>query len=185
MPIDQTEIKKILGNKDNCISFLLVLSPEKYDAENLNKLSANEIFGEVTKIWNFDKAKPIIRKLFRDTKKFKSGKASEAAIETLKSQWTSKFPGEKIDWPCSQGQFDTFVQRINSQNENDPDGKIKDLKVSEAAIKYRRLKELNTVRNDYLETLLFLKNEEIVPTLNHMRGVDFFIKGTKGIDIII
>jgi hypothetical protein len=39
------------------------------------------------------------------------------------------------------------------------------------------LKELNTARNDYLETLLLKKNENIIPTLKHNRGTDFYIDG--------
>lgn len=58
-------------------------------------------------------------------------------------------------------------------------GLAKDEKVKIAAVKYRRLKEINTVRNDYLETLIFVKNENIVPTLDHRRGVDFFIDGVS------
>jgi hypothetical protein len=49
--------------------------------------------------------------------------------------------------------------------------------VKVAAVKYRRLKELNTARNDYLETLLFEKNTDIVPTLRHNKGTDFYIDG--------
>ena len=79
-----------------------------------------------------------------------------------------------MEWPCSQGDFDGFVQRLNNSKET---GQEKDEKVKLAAVKYRRLKELNTVRNDYLETLIFEKNQEIVPTLSHSRGVDFFING--------
>jgi hypothetical protein len=42
-------------------------------------------------------------------------------------------------------------------------------------VKFRRLKEINTLRNDFLETLIFDKNQNIIPTLQHNRGVDFFI----------
>jgi len=73
-----------------------------------------------------------------------------------------------------KGDFDNFVQRINASLES---GILKDEKVKMAAVKYRRLKEINTVRNDYLETLIFEKNQNIVPTLDHRRGVDFFING--------
>jgi len=55
----------------------------------------------------------------------------------------------------------------------------KDSKVKNAAIKYRRIKEINTKRNDYLESLIFLKNDNIIPTLAHTRGVDFFINGVS------
>ena len=56
---------------------------------------------------------------------------------------------------------------------------VKDDKVKVAAVKYRRIKEINTVRNDFIETLIFEKNNNILPTLNHRRGVDFFINGVS------
>lgn len=40
-----------------------------------------------------------------------------------------------------------------------------------------REETVNTVRNDFIETLIFEKNENILPTLNHRRSVDFFIDG--------
>ena len=80
----------------------------------------------------------------------------------------------KIYWPFSQGDFDGFVQRINSEKIN---GIEKDDKVKKAAVKYRRIKEINTVRNDFIETLIFEKNDSILPTLTHRRGVDFYING--------
>ena len=36
---------------------------------------------------------------------------------------------------------------------------------------------LTPVRNDFIETLIFEKNNNILPTLNHRRGIDFFING--------
>ncbi|MFH3574713.1 hypothetical protein WAI05_20430, partial [Acinetobacter baumannii] len=50
-------------------------------------------------------------------------------------------------------------------------------KVRDAAIKYRRIKELNTKRNDFLEVLIFEKDEDIIPTLGHSVGIDYFING--------
>ena len=44
-------------------------------------------------------------------------------------------------------------------------------------VRYRRIKEINTERNDFLESLIFAKNPNIIPTLSHSRGVDFFING--------
>src|SRR3989338_8370610 len=102
--------------------------------------------------------------------KFKSGKEADNAMDVLIKEWQSLKLGD-IAWPFSQGAFDEFVQRINSENST---GIVKDDKVKIAAVKYRRIKEINTVRNDFIETLIFEKNNNILPTLNHRRGVDFF-----------
>ena len=47
-----------------------------------------------------------------------------------------------------------FVQRVNSEK---IDWFKKDEKVKYAAVKYRRIKEINTVRNDFIETLILKK----------------------------
>ncbi len=132
--------------------------------------STSEIWNLVVKYWDYEKSKQIIRALFKKTNKYLGGKESEYAIQQLLDEWKDLGLGS-VEWPCSQGDFDGFVQRINSLVDS---GIVKDNKVKEAAVKYRRLKEINTVRNDYLETLIFDKNENIVPTLDHRRGVDFF-----------
>jgi len=94
-------------------------------------------------------------------------------MDLLIKEWETLRIG-KIEWPFSQGDFDGFVQRINSEKSS---GLVKDEKVKNAAVKYRRIKEINTVRNDFIETLIFEKNHNILPTLNHRRGLDFFIEG--------
>ena len=98
-------------------------------------------------------------------------KEANNVMDLLIKEWESLKLGN-IEWPFSQGDFDGFVQRINSENNS---GLVKDEKVKVAAVKYRRIKEINTVRNDFIETLIFEKNENILPTLNHHRGVDFLL----------
>lgn len=168
--------KKIFGNKSNAIIFLTRLFDESnspYEKTIMDKMKSSEIWKLIIKHWNYQKALPIIREIFKESKKFQNGLESEKAIDKLLEEWTTLKLGE-VEWPCSQGDFDGFVQRINALSES---GIIKDEKVKIAAVKYRRLKELNTVRNDFIETLIFLKNEEILPTINHSRGTDFYIRG--------
>jgi len=170
--------KKILANKDTAIEYLIELDRKRpiYELSDIKKSTkTDEIWKLEVKYWDYHISKDIIRTLFRKTAKYRRGKESVNAISVLRDEWKKLNLGN-FEWPCSQGDFDGFVQRINSL----PDiGLIKDEKVKEAAVKYRRLKELNTVRNDYLETLIFEKNENIVPTLDHRRGVDFFIDGVS------
>lgn len=170
--------KKIFGSKENAIKYLGYLDkintiPELQGIKSNTK--TKDIMQIIVKYWNYDISKNLIRNIFRETPKYKRGKDSVNAIENLFSEWKNLNLGPVL-WPCSQGQFDEFVQRVNSMTDT---GMQKDAKVKEAAVKYRRLKEINTVRNDYLETLIFEKNENIVPTLDHRRGVDFFIDGVS------
>jgi len=136
-------------------------------------LNSKDLWQTIAETWNYDISKQIIRDIFKETDKYLNGQEADKSMAILIGEWQKLNLG-KIAWPFSQGAFDEFVQRINSESQN---GSIKDEKVHLAAIKYRRIKEINTVRNDFIETLIFEKNNNILPTLNHRRGVDFFING--------
>lgn len=168
--INQDIVKKIFSKKANAIAFLELYN---YNTKALLKQRPNELFSEIVKIWNYEDAKDKIRAIFKKAPKFTNGLNGEKNIAILLEEWKNLGFG-KVDWPFSQGQFDSFVQSINAENSIRTE---KDEKVKIAAVKYRRIKELNTEQNDFLETLVFLKNENIIPTLSHSRGVDFFING--------
>ena len=178
--------KKIFGNEKNAVLFLIELFKEKNieipykknkSGNILNELklsySNEEIYKNILKYWDYNVALKIIRQMFINTEKYKSGKESYNVMNVLFEEWTRLNLG-KIEWPFTQSGFDKFVQSINSTTEI---GILKDDKVKIAAVKYRRIKEINTVRNDFIETLIFEKNTNILPTLNHNRGVDFYIDG--------
>lgn len=174
--IDDKLVKKILGNKNNAISLLKSLATQVAIPE-LIEMKKTELEKEsirlVVKYWDYNLCKNIIRELFKTTKKYHEGSNSAQAINLLIKEWKDLELGD-ITWPFSQGQFDAFVQGLNSQTISRTQ---KDIKVQDSALRYRRLKELNTARNDYLETLIFEKNEKILPTLSHNKGVDFFVDG--------
>ena len=178
--------KRILGNTEQAILFLLELQrvkkfdlPTRTITRGINKdkeilnLETNGIWAKIVEHWDFETGEQIIRELFKTTDKYKSGKDSYATMNVLLEEWKKINLGD-LKWSFSQGDFDGFVQRLNAEK---IPGYEKDEKVKLAAVKYRRLKEINTVRNDFIETLIFEKNENILPTLNHRRLVDFFING--------
>ena len=170
LSISSETAKKILGNKNNALLFL-----ESIGVEVSSAMSASNVYGFVARHWDFEKGTQIIRNLFIQTEKYKNGKVADKAMEVLLEEW-EKIQLGKVAWPFSQGNFDGFVQRLNSEQ---IDGLEKDDKVKEAAVRYRRIKEINTLRNDFIETLIFEKNENVLPTLSHRRGVDFFINGEQ------
>lgn len=136
---------------------------------------ANDAYELIVKHWEYNKAYKVIRQIFESTPKYQKGKLGEDNIKVLLSEWVNLGFGN-VEWPFSQGQFDNFVQHINSSTDSRD---IKDSKVKTAAVRYRRIKEINTERNDYLETMIFLNNENVIPTLHHSRGLDFFIDGVS------
>ena len=168
--INNDIVKKIFSNKANAVEFLQLYN---YSSKELKKMTPSELFNEIVRIWSYEDAKTKIRNLFREKPKFLNGLKGEETINILINEWNSLELGT-IKWPFSQGQFDAFVQSLNAENLS---RESKDEKVKSAALRYRRIKELNTEKNDFLETLVFLKNENIIPTLSHKRGIDFFIDG--------
>lgn len=168
--IDTDVIKKIFGNTTNIKEYLSLLEVDK---KNIRKLKTQDLYEKVVKEWDYEISLKIIRNLFKKTNKYKSGKESANLINTLLKEWKELELGE-VKWPFSQGQFDNFVQSLNTETITRLE---KDEKVKASSVRYRRIKEINTTRNDFLETLIFEKNENIIPTLSHSRGVDFFING--------
>jgi len=181
--------RKIIGSQEKATVYLLRLNEIKpipslkfktvSRGQNQGKkfldLETKNLWKAVVDSWDYEESKKIIRDIFKETEKYKSGKEADNAMDVLIKEWQNLKLGD-LAWPFSQGDFDGFVQRINSENST---GIVKDDKVKIAAVKYRRIKEINTVRNDFIETLIFEKNENILPTLNHRRGVDFFIDGVS------
>jgi len=165
-------LKKIKDVSDLCLK---TISRGKNRGKRVLDIEANQIWKIVVDTWDYDMGRKIIREIFKETNKYKNGKEANKVMEILIGEWKRLKLGD-INWPFSQGKFDDFVQKINSEK---LDGLIKDEKVRDAAVKYRRIKEINTVRNDFIETLIFEKNENILPTLNHRRGVDFFVDGVS------
>ena len=184
-----TEVaKKILGNRENAITFLFELQkvkgldlPIKIRKSGINKgkeilsLGTQEIWLKIAEHWDYEIGKQIIRTLFRTTNKYKSGVKAYKTMNVLFEEWNRLNFGE-IKWSVSQGEFDRFVQGVNAKKSSRTS---KDKEVKLAAVKYRRIKEINTVRHDFIENLIFEKNENIIPTLSHRKLVDFFINGVS------
>ena len=131
------------------------------------------IWKNVVDTWDYEKSLVVIRELFKSTDKYKNGKNAGKAFRELIKEWEARNLGP-IKWPCTQGQFETLVQELNNRKIS---GDEKDSKVSISAIQYRRMKELNTARNDFLEFQIFERNKNILPTLKHIRAFDYFIDG--------
>jgi len=182
--IDLNIAKKIFSSKDNVEIYLIELNNLKNLNLNFRKItrgkncgkkvldmSNEELWNKVISTWNYNDSLKVIRNLFNKSRKYHNGKIAKQKYKDLVEEWNNLNLGI-IKWPCSQGAFDEFVQRVNNSNSTNKDEIVK-----KASVQYRRMKELNTVRNDFLEIEIFEKNKNILPTLNHSRGTDYFING--------
>ena len=171
--ISSETIKKILGNASMGRKFYNNLTGDELPSN----LKANKIWEKIVGCWNYNKALKIVRDLFKESEKYKNGKSSEQALDILLEEWENKEFGS-VEWPFAQApnSFDNFVQRVNNKNIGRDE---KDKRVIDASVRYRRIKEINTTRHDFIETLIFEKNKNIMPTLVHSKGMDFFIDGVQ------
>lgn len=176
--------KKIFSSSNNAEDYLVELNNikninlrfrqitrGKNQGKKVLNMSNEDIWNKVIFSWNYNDSLKVIRNLFKKSKKYNNGKIAKKRYKELIGEWNNLNLG-LIKWPCSQGAFDEFVQRVNNSNATDKDSIVK-----KASVQYRRMKELNTVRNDFLEIEIFDKNNNILPTLNHSRGTDYFING--------
>lgn len=171
--IELSQIKKIFANKDEKVEYLNRL----YRIKNIIRpipSSLNSIDNEIINTWDFNISNKIIRDIFKKTDKYKIGKFSGDAIKDMIVQWNNLNLGN-LEWPFQPMAFDQYIQDVNTNkilNE-----KEKDEKVKEDIVKFRRIKKINTARNDFIEYLIVENNENVTPTLKHNRSIDFYING--------
>lgn len=167
------EINKIFDNKQRKLEYLNRL----YDFLGVNFVLPRTkvaIDNSIIDTWNYDTSKNIIREMFFESDKYLYGIACKDKIDYLINNWHEHNLGE-IKWPFSAMNFDGHVARINRMD--DASEEQKDDMISYDVIKFRRIKDINACRNDYIESLIVKYNDNIIPTFKHCRGIDFYIDG--------
>ena len=167
------EIKKIFDNRERKMEYLLRLF-ETMEIEIQVPRTLKEIDECIIDNWNYEISKDVIREMFFETDKFNNGIAAKDEIDYLIKNWHEHRLGE-IEWPFAAMNFDQHVARLNRRN--DISEEEKDQIIATDTIKFRRIKDINTKRNDYIESLIVAHNDNIIPTFRHSRGVDFYING--------
>lgn len=166
------EVKKIFPNRALKDLYLRRL----YGASGFelpNRFLNNEIDNKIIETWDYNVSKCIIRAMFRETEKYLNGRESGDKAEALLADWNAHNLGD-LEWPFKAMNFDGYVHKINVSDFTEEE---KDRILAEQIIKFRRIKDITAKRNDYLEYLIFESSEDIIPTLGHRVGVDFYIKG--------
>lgn len=169
--ITRDEIKKIFRNRENKLKYLKRLLPDNKSSEIEKKGSS--IDSQIIATWNYNESKDVIREMFKETEKYKYISKCNTLIDIAIQEWQDKQLGE-FEWPFSAMNFDQHVHKLNRDNEKTEDEK--DLIISRESIVFRRIKNINTLRNDYIEYLIF-QNKSVIPTFGNNRGVDFYING--------
>lgn len=170
--ITDEEIKKILPTQELMIEYLERLFRIKKIQMN-SKCSKKVAIQTIIDTWDYDASKEVIRKMFFESLKYLNGQHCKERIEEAIGNWKEHNLGE-FSWPFSAMNFDKRVVAINRMNLTEEE---KDRLIASDVIKFRRIKDINTLRNDYIEHLIITNNNNIIPTLTHRSGVDFYING--------
>lgn len=166
------DIKKILSTKSLKTDYLNRVAIATQKNIPYGK-SANSINEAIITTWDYTISKKIIREMFTETQKYKEAANCHKKIDLAIQDWHNTDLGP-FEWPFSAMNFDKRVVAINRMEISE---KQKDALLSYEVIKFRRIKDINTMRNDYIEYLIISQNDNIIPTLTHRNGVDFYIDG--------
>ena len=170
--INEQEIKTIFDS----ISSKKMYLKEMYITKNISIKIPNknkDLDNAIINTWDYDISKEIIRSLYKNTDKYIHSKRSYNLLKKRIKEWNDLKLG-KIEWPFSPMAFDSHIRSINSMTIS---SKEKDQLIIDEVIRFRRIKEINTLRNDYIEYLIVENNDNIIPTLKHNKGIDFYIEG--------
>jgi hypothetical protein len=181
--ITREQVKLILGNRKMEELFLWEMRIE-WEIPlriNRNKIEVIDlgVIGDVTdyivKNWNYESCLYTLRNMFVLTKKYKRGSIAKVLFKKFKELYNEN----NYDFPFTVNNFD------NHLNDKVVYPVIDDITLLEELLtiffgdirKLTFLKIFNTLRNDYLEYLIFNSCSDVIPTFSHKNGVDFFING--------
>lgn len=167
------EVNKIFDNRMRKVEYL-----EQYSEEVELQLTIPHTLSGIDQMivntWDYMISKRVIREMFFNSEKFLYGVDCKGKIDFLIKDWHQKRLGE-MEWPFAAMNFDNHIARINRMDNYTEEEK--DNITALDVIRFRRIKDLNACRNDYIESLIVYHNENIIPTFKHNRGLDFYING--------
>lgn len=155
------------------IKYLNRLFSETNSAKTISKVKA-KIDEQIIETWNYDISKKVLRELFFESNKCLVNQKKKEKIDAAINEWKELGLGE-LKWPFAAADIDNQVHKLNRRD--DLTGPEKDKMISDDIIRFRRIKEINQLKNDYIEYLVILHNDNVIPTFGNKRGTDFYIDG--------
>jgi len=183
--ITKEQVGLILGSKDIQHLFLKIMKdvwnvPVKVNRKGVEVVDTKliDVTNFIVENWNYDEARVILREMFRTTEKYRNGMNAIKQFNHYKSEYF-KLGYVDYKWPFVSAQFDSYAVKTivypSAYDETNFDGSLK--KMQKDIEKFSYLKIFNTLRNDYLEYLIFNADEDIIPTFSHRGGIDYYIHG--------
>jgi hypothetical protein len=184
--ITKEQVGLILGSRDNQLAFLLNMeafwnTPTKTNRKGEKVVDVKEL-GDPTEFivskWNYGQAKQVLRDMFTKTEKYQRGMNAKETFNHFKQRYVAAGYTD-YKWPFVSGQFDAYaVKMVVYPSVSDGSKFDEGLRRTQKDVeKFSYLKIFNTLRNDYLEYLIFNADQDIIPTFSHRGGIDFYIHG--------
>lgn len=184
--LTKEDLKNILGSNNMKVEFLeqmkyhwkvpMKINRKKQMVIDLKKVGDLDEY--IITRWDYTVCRDILRDMFRLTEKYNRGRTAKELFNHFKKKYREAgFTDYK--WPFISGQFDDYLVKVivypSVANSEVFDGQLG--KIDRDVEKFSYLKIFNTLRNDYIEYLMFLADEDIIPTFSHRGGIDFYIHG--------
>jgi len=184
--LTKEDLKNILGSKNTKVEFLeqmkyhwkvpMKINRKKQMVIDLKKVG--DIDQYIIDRWDYVICREVLRDMFRLTEKYNRGRTAKDVFNHFKTKYREAgFTNYK--WPFISGQFDDYIVKVivypSVANSEVFDSQLS--KIDRDVEKFSYLKIFNTLRNDYIEYLMFLADDDIIPTFSHRGGIDFYIHG--------
>ena len=181
--ISREQVKLILGGRSTQELFLWYMRnewnlPVKMNRKGVEVLDLSKI-GDVTDYivsnWEYVVCRDMLRNMFVLSDKYKRGQGAKELFKYYRDKYTY---GD-YNFPFVSNNFDDYlVKNVVYPSVGDVDKFESSLdKVKNDIEKFTYLKIFNTLRNDYIEYLIFNSSLDVIPTFSHRGGIDFYING--------
>lgn len=184
--ITKKELGYILGSNKMKMEFLIEMKTiwnvptriNRKGVEVIDTKSTGNLDEYIISNWDYDTCRVVLRNMFKNGDKYQRGKEAKQMFNHFKTRYNTLGYSD-YKWPFMSNSFDSYIVRKVvypsvaevSEFSNTLRESQKDLE------KFSFLKIFNTLRNDYIEYLIFNADEEVIPTFSHRGGIDFFIHG--------
>jgi hypothetical protein len=181
--INREQVKMILGNLNRGLEFLRLMKdkwnlPVKNNRKGIEVLDISKI-GNVTdcivRNWEYESCRDVLRNMFVLSDKYKRGHGAKE----LFNYYRDKYSYGDYNFPFVSNNFDDYIVKNGVYPSVEDVNKFESslVKVKSDVEKFTYLKIFNTLRNDYIEYLIFNSSIDVIPTFSHRGGIDFYING--------
>jgi hypothetical protein len=184
--VTKEDIKNILGSNKMKLEFIEKMIykwkvPTKINRKRqmvVDTKKVGDLDDFIINNWDYEVCRDVLREMFILTDKYKRGQTAKTLFNHFKQKY-QEVGFSDYKWPFISGQFDDYLVKSivypSVANSDVFDTQL--VKIDRDVEKFSYLKIFNTLRNDYVEYLMFKSDEDIIPTFSHRGGIDFYIHG--------